>query len=324
MLGFTTLGRLTGTLALVSALCGMAGTAAAETPLTLVVPYGAGGTTDNFARMLAQGMSSELGRPVIVENKPGANGIIGATYVSRANPDGNTVLLGGTGPISLNVMLRPKLPYSLESFESVAMLFEGMLTITVPTKLGVNSIPELVAYGKKSSTGLRIGTLGPGSVTDLYNLVLAKALDVEVMSIPYKNNPSALIDLMGGLGDVTTATPIAVIEHQKAGDLKILALTTEKRDPAFPDIPSVTELGFPQLKATYWTALHAPKGTPPAVIEKLSAAAVKTVQSDSFRALLANNGQMEKAGGPAALDAQLKQDAEHWGAVIRENNIVLE
>ncbi|AFK64345.1 hypothetical protein TKWG_23790 [Advenella kashmirensis WT001] len=118
-------------------------------PITIVVPYAAGGTNDNFARLLADGIGKELDRHVIVENKPGANGIIGSSYVARARPDGTTFLLGGSGPVSLNILLRPALPYGFDSFDSVAMLFDGPLTITVPTSLGVDSVDELVAYGKK-------------------------------------------------------------------------------------------------------------------------------------------------------------------------------
>ena len=297
--------------------------AAADGPVTIVVPYGAGGTTDAFARLLAEGMTKELGRTVLVENKPGANGILGATMVAKAKADGTTLLMGGTGPVSLNTMLRPALPYSLDSFDSVALLFEGTLTLTVPSKMGVNSVEELVAAAKTSGKPLRYGTLGPGSVTHLYGLILSKALDVPVVPVAYKNNPSSLVDLIGGQAELSFATPIALVEHQKAGDLKILALTTEKRDPAFADIPAVTELGYPQLVASYWTALHAPKGTPKEVIDQLSAAAIKTVQSDAFRDMLSKNGQYEKAGGPEALDAQLATDKANWGKVIADNNIVL-
>lgn len=292
-------------------------------PITLIVPYAGGGTNDNFARLLAEGMSKELGRHVIVENKGGANGIIGAAYVARAKPDGTTLLLGGTGPISLNIMLRPNLQYQFDSFDSVAMLFEGPLTLTVPTSLGVNSLSELVTYAKKSDKPLLYGTMGPGSVTDLFGRVVSTAFGVPLTAVAYKNNTASLIDLMAGRGDLSYATPIALIEHQKAGDLKILALTTDKRDPSFPDIPTVTELGYPQLESSYWTSLHAPKGTPPDVIAKISAAAVHTVKSEAFRKLLRDNGQTEKAGGPRVLDAQLQADRQYWGKVIKENHIVI-
>ena len=292
-----------------------------EKPLTIVVPYTAGGTNDNFARILAEGLSKELGRHVIVENRPGANGIIGASYVARSQPDGNTLLLGGTGPISLNVMLRPKLSYGLDSFDSVALLFDGPLTITVPTSIGVNSVDELISYGKKQGRPLLYGTLGPGSVTDLFGLMVSKTFGIPLTPVAYKDNNSALIDLMGARGDMNYATPIPMIQNSK--DLKILTLTSEKRDPTLPNIPTVVELGYPQLVSTYWTALHAPKGTPREAIDKIAAAAIKTVKTDEFHEVLKLNGQTENAGGPEALDAQLEADRKHWGTVISENHIVI-
>ena len=292
-------------------------------PITLVVPYAGGGTNDSFARLLAEGMSKELGRHVIVENKGGANGIIGSSYVARSRADGSTFLLSGTGPVSLNIMLRPDLPYNFDSFDSVAMLFDGPLTVTVPTSLGVNSLEELIDHGKKENKPLLAGTMGPGSVTDLYNWIVAKTFEMPITAVAYKNNTASLIDLMAGRGDLSYATPIALIEYQKAGNLNILALTTDERDPSFPNIPTVTELGYPQLKTSYWTALHAPKGTPAKDIEAVSAAAIKTVQSEAFRKLLRDNGQTEKAGGPAVLDAQLQVDRDYWGKIIHENNIVI-
>lgn len=306
------------------ALLGSAPAQASDSPLTIIVPYAAGGTNDAFARMLADGMAKELGRSVFVENKPGANGIIGASFVARARADGNTLLLGGTGPISLNTMLREKLPYQREDFASVAMLFSGPLTVTVPSALGVNSLQELADWSKAKNRPIRYGTLGPGSVTDLYGRIFAKTFGIETRAVAYRNNPSALIDLVGGQGEMSNATPIALQEYVKTGDLKMLALTTAERDPALPDVPSVVELGFAQLQASYWTALHAPKGTDPAVIETLSAAAIRTVQSEQYRELLARNGQYEQAGGPGALDAQIAEDLEIWGKVIAEHDLTIQ
>ncbi|AFK64344.1 hypothetical protein TKWG_23785 [Advenella kashmirensis WT001] len=137
----------------------------------------------------------------------------------------------------------------------------------------------------------------------------------------YKNNNSALIDLMAGRGDMNYATPVPMIQNAK--NLKILALSTEKRSSHFPDIPSVAELGYPQLKTSYWTALLAPKGTPAKIINDVAAAAMKTVKTKAFQQVLIDNGQIEKAGGPQVLDAQLKADRQHWGNVINENKIVI-
>ncbi|SIT14036.1 tripartite tricarboxylate transporter substrate binding protein [Achromobacter sp. MFA1 R4] len=297
---------------------------AAAKPVTLIVPYAPGGPNDNFARLLAEGMSAELGINFIVENKPGANGIIGATQVARAPADGSTLLMGGSGPVSLNILLRPRLNYGFDSFKSVAMMFDGPLTITVPSKMGVNSIADLVAYAKQENRALTYGSLGPGSVTDLYGLILSRTLGIPLTAVPYKSTPTSLIDLITGRNDLSYMTPIALADHQKAGAVKILALTTDQRDPALPDVPAVTELGYPQLKASYWTALHAPKGTPDAIVQAYAAAAIKTVQSERFRKVLVANGQTEKAGGPQALEAQLESDRQYWGKVIQENHIVLD
>ncbi|UEB21052.1 tripartite tricarboxylate transporter substrate binding protein [Bordetella holmesii] len=297
---------------------------AAAKPVTLIVPYAAGGPNDNFARLLAEGMGARTGRPFIVENKPGANGIIGASQVARAAPDGSTLLMGGSGPISLNILLRPGLQYGFESFDSVAMLFDGPLTISVPPQLGVSSLPDLVAYARRQGRALTYGSLGPGSVTDLYGLILSKALDIPLTAVPYKSTPTSLIDLIMGRNDLSFMTPIALADHQKAGAVKILTLTTDRRDPALPDVPCVTELGYPQLKASYWTALHAPRGTPAALIHAYAEAAVNTVQTASFRQMLLTNGQTEKAGGPSALQAQLQADRQYWGKVIKDNHIVLD
>lgn len=306
----------------------LAGAAQATTypdhPIRMVVPFPPGSITDVVARSLGKAMADDLGQPVVVENKPGANGIIGATQVARAPADGAMLLMGGSGPVSLNILLRPNLQYGFDSFASVAMMFDGPLTITVPSSMGVNSIADLVAYAKKENRALTYGTLGPGSVTDLYGLILSKTLGIPLTPVPYKSTPTSLIDLITGRNDLSYMTPIALADHQKAGEIKILALTTDRRDPALPDVPCVTELGYPQLKASYWTALHAPKGTPADLVRQYAEAAIKTVQSERFRQVLAANGQTEKAGGPQALDAQLEADRQYWGKVIKENRIVLD
>ncbi|GAB3122087.1 hypothetical protein GCM10027288_50580 [Bordetella tumbae] len=204
------------------------------------------------------------------------------------------------------------------------MLFDGPLTITVSSKISVNSLKELVSYAQGAKRSLTYGSLGPGSVTDLYGLILSKALGIPLTSVPYKSTPTSLLDLIAGRNDLSYMTPIALADHQKSGAVRILALTTNHRDPALPEVPCVTELGYPQLQASYWTALHAPKGTPGNLIQDYSAAAIKAVQSDSFRKMLVSNGQTEKAGGPEKLNAQLQADRDYWGKVITENHIVLE
>lgn len=271
--------------------------AKSDQPIHIVVPYAGGGTIDAIVRMVAEKMRDELGQPVVVDNKPGANGIVGSSYVAQAKPDGLTLLAGGTGPVSLNVLLRKNLAYSIKSFDPVAMLFDGPLSITVPSKIGIESVKGLTDFAKKSGKLLRYGTLGPGSVTHLFGLMLEQNLGVGMVDVAYRNNPSSLVDLIGGQAELSFATPIALAEHVKSGDVKILALTTEKRHPQFPDIPTVTELGHPSLIASFWTALLAPAGTPKAQISRISAAAVKAMQSPDINDVLVKQGLTPQPGG---------------------------
>ena len=294
-----------------------------DKPISIVVPYAAGGTaSDAFARLMAASMQQDLGRNVVVENRPGGNGIIAATHVANSAPDGTTLLMGGTGPVSLNIMMRPSLPFSLDSFQSVAMLFDGMLTLTVTTRIKATTIGELAEYSQKHGA-LRYGTFGPGSVSELFGMMLTKRLGLQLIPVPYKSNATAIQDIISGNGDFSVATPISLVDFQRRGDLRILALTTSERYPTLPDIPSISELGYPDLQASYWTALHAPKGTPMETVRPIAAAAVKAVEAPRFRELLTTNGQTLKAGGPERLDAQLRHDREFWGPIIRENKIVV-
>ncbi|MAW88813.1 MAG: hypothetical protein CMJ42_20020 [Phyllobacteriaceae bacterium] len=298
--------------------------ALADETIHIVVPYQGGGTVDSIVRMVAEGMSKELGQPVVVENKPGANGIIGSQYVASAKPDGLTLLSGGTGPVSLNAMLRPELPYKVESFAPVAMLFDGPLSVTVPTWMKVDDIDGLKKYAADNGNPLRYGTMGPGSVTNLFGLLLEQQLGTEMVDVAYKNNPSSLVDLIGGQAELSFATPIALVEHMKAGDVKILALTTKERHPKFPDIPTMVELGYTDLIASFWTGLLAPAGTPQETVDRLGAAAVKAMNTPEITELLTSRGLNPLPGGPQAMADQLAHDQKVWGAIIKENNLTIQ
>lgn len=293
-------------------------------PIFIVVPYAGGGTIDNIVRTVAKSMSETLKRPVLIDNKPGGNGIVGSQYVARAPKDGSVLLAGGTGPISLNVMLRKNLPYKLEDFTSVALLCSGPLTLTVNAKMPADDIKSFVAYAKSRSKPLFYGTLGPGSVTHLYGLIMSQSMGFQVTDIAYRNNPASMIEMLSGDCDLSFATPAAVIEHVKAGSLKILAVSTDKRLPTLPDVSTFVEAGYPQLSASFWTALHAPAGTPADVIARLNDAAVTAIKGAEFTKQMEFESQIVEAGPPALLDTQLQKDIALWGPAIKANNIVLE
>jgi tripartite-type tricarboxylate transporter receptor subunit TctC len=299
--------------------------AASSQPIFIVVPYAGGGTVDNMIRTIAKSMSETLQQPVLVDNKPGGNGIVGSQYVARAPKDGTVLLAGGTGPISLNVMLRKTLPYKLEDFASVAMLCSGPLTLTInPEKIPVNDVKGFVALAKSRSKPLFYGTLGPGSVTHLYGIVMSQSMGFDVTDIAYRNNPASIMDMLSGECDLSFATPSAVMENVKAGKLRVLALSSEKRMANLPNIPTFAESGYPQLTASFWTALHAPAGTPPDLIKKLNEAANTALKSPEIAKLMEIESYQIEMGPPKLLDDQLAKDVALWGPVIKARNIVLE
>lgn len=298
--------------------------AASNQPIFIVVPYAGGGTIDNLIRTVAKGMSEALQQPVLVDNKPGANGIVGSQYVARAPRDGAVLLAGGTGPVSLNVMLRKALPYRLEDFASVAMLCSGPLSLTVNEKMPVTDVRSFAEYARSRPKPLFYATLGPGSVSHLYGLIMSKGMGFSGTDIAYRNNPASIVELLSGDCDLNFATPSAVIEHVRAGKLKILALSSPNRIAQMPDTPTFAESGYPQLTASFWTALHAPAGTPPDVIARLNSAANAALKSPDIAKLMDIEMQQIDSGPPALLDEQLRKDIALWEPVIKSQNIVLE
>ncbi|MFK4723763.1 tripartite-type tricarboxylate transporter receptor subunit TctC [Bradyrhizobium niftali] len=290
----------------------------------IIVPYGSGGSIDSLMRSIAKGMSEVLDQPVLVDNKPGANGIVGSQYVARAVKDGSVLLAGGTGPISLNVLLRKNLPYKLADFASVAMLCNGPLSLTVNAKMPVTDMKSFVAYAKGRDKPMFYATLGPGSVTHLFGIMMGKSMGFSVTDVAYRNNPASVMELLSGECDLNFVTPAAIIEHVKAGKLRLLAVSTDKRMPNLSDVPTFADSGYPELSASFWTALHAPAGTPRVAIERLNAAANAAMQKPEIAKQLEIDGLRADLGPPQLLDTQLTKDAALWGPVITAQHIALD
>ena len=302
----------------------LAVSAQTDDPITMIVPYGGGGLIDGLVREISDSMATDLGQPVLVENKPGANGIIGATAAASAKPDGLTFFIGATGPVSLNLMLRKNLAFTEDSFVPVGTMMSGPLTITVPTSMGVNTIDELKAYAEETGKPLRYGTLGPGSVTHLFGMVLQDALGVPMVPVAYRDNSTMAVDLLNGQQDLNFSTPISLIKHQDDGNVKIVAISTEERSPRFPDLPTTTELGYPSLVSSFWFGVLAPAGTPQEQIDRVSAALQKAMSDEALQAKMIKVGMSPDVGGPDAMRAQLETDKAFWGTVISENEISLD
>lgn len=292
--------------------------------IRIVYPYAGGSAVNNIIRMIGDHMSRTLGQPVVVEDRPGGNGIVATQAVASAAPDGTMVLVGASGTLSLNSLLRPSLPYKLDDFEPVGMMLDGPLTVTINSKMPVSDIKSLVEWAKAENKPLRYGMLGPGSVTHLFGILFGKATGVETIPVAYRNNNAQILDLLGEQNELNFSTPASLIEHEKAGTVKMLAVTTEERMAKIPETPTVIEAGYPSLICSFWNSLMVPKGTPSDIIARLNDALNKATQEPEIRERMENECLVAMAGEPAAVTATIERDLGTWGEIIRSEGITLD
>ncbi|MCQ4161850.1 tripartite tricarboxylate transporter substrate binding protein [Roseomonas sp. GC11] len=292
--------------------------------IRFVVPFAAGGLTDLVTRMVAQHMAQSLGQTIIVENRPGGNAIIAAEAVAHAPKDGMTVLVGGTAGLPLNVLMRPNLPYRLEDFSSVALLFDGPLTLTTHAGLPPTDIASFVDYARAQPHPLRYATNGTGSVGHLFGILLAEAMGIRLTDVAYRGNGPSTTDLLAGLIEISVEAPTTTLEHVRAGRLRLLGLSASERAPLLPEVPTFREAGYPQLVTSFWTGLLVPAGTPAGMIARLNAAASAAMRSEPIRQRLTSEALRPLHGAPLLLDEQMQRDREQWGRIITERRITLE
>lgn len=297
---------------------------ASNDPITLIVPYSAGSGIDGISRVLADGLSKELGRSFLVDNKPGANGIIGAQYVAGSKQPNNTLFVGGTGPLSLNVLMRKSVPFKLEDFKSVSYISNGPLAITVPTASGLNTLEEFVARAKSSEKPLRFGTFGPGSLSQVFGAILQQEFGFKLTEVSYKATSEEVRDILGGQVDFTVSSPLGVLGQIQAGTMKMLALARDERMERLSDVPTFKELGYPQITTSFWTGIFAPKGMDDALVTQINAALDKVLEQPSTLEFLDKIGQFKVGGAPSVMDDQLAADKEQFGAVIEARGLKLD
>jgi len=292
--------------------------------IRLVVPFPPGGLTDIVTRMVAQHMQRTLEQTVIVENRPGGNAIIGTEAVARAPKDGMTVLVGSTAGLPLNALLRPSLPYRLEDFTPVGLLFEGPLSLTINAGLPPRDLAGFVAFAKASPEPLRYSTNGPGSVGHLFGILMAQAMGIRLTDVAYRGNAPSTADLLAGVIEMSLEAPTTTLEHIRAGTLRLLALSYAERAPLFPEVPTFREAGYPELVAGFWTGLLCPAGSPPDQVARLNAAANAAMESAPIRERLVGEALRPISGPPELLDRQIAQDMAQWGRIVREKGITLD
>jgi tripartite-type tricarboxylate transporter receptor subunit TctC len=287
-------------------------------PITYVVPFTPGGTTDVIGRTLAQHLQPMLGQPVVVENKPGAAGAVGAAFAAKAKPDGYTLFGGTISTHAINAGLYKDLPYDpIKDFEPVTLVGFIPNALYVNAQVPVNNVQELIALLKKDPAVRTFASSGAGTSTHLAGELFGDLIGVKLTHIPYKGTPQAFQDVVGGqvtfmFDQLTAGLPLV-----KAGKLKLLAVTTAKRSPLAPDTPTMAEAGVKDFEMMSWQAVFAPKGTPKPIVQRLNADIVKILRTPDVRDKMAATMGIEVVGStPDELTALMQSEIPRWKALI--------
>jgi tripartite-type tricarboxylate transporter receptor subunit TctC len=289
-------------------------------PIRVVVPYPPGGGTDVVARTLAQKMTEVMGQPVIIDNRAGANGIIGSDAVAKAVPDGYTVLITIATHV-INPALYAKLPYGPDDHVPVSLLAEYPFVITVHPSLPVKNTREFVAFAKARPGQLSFASSGNGSGPHLGMELFKSMAGIDVVHVPYKGAGQAMTDLLSGQVPIFLNNFLAGAQMIKAGRLRALAVTSSKRSSAAPDVPTVAESGVPGYAVTGWYALLAPAATPAPVLRALHEGTVKALKSKEVSSRLSNEAAEIIASTPQEFAVFMKSESEKWTAVIRKARV---
>lgn len=296
-----------------------------DKPIRMVVPFPAGGTTDILARAVAQKLSESLGQQMIVDNKPGAGGNIGAQEVARAAPDGYTLVMGTVGTHAINPSLYKKLPYDhLKDFAPVSLVASVPNLLVVHPSVPVNSVKELIAYVKANPGKLNFASSGNGTSIHLSGELFKTMTGVQMTHVPYKGSAPAVTDLLGGQVQLMFDNMPSALPHAKGGKLKPLAVTSAKRFPGTPDIPTIAEAGVPGYEASSWFGVLAPAGTPKEIVNKLSTEIAKALKTPEMTKRLEEQGAQAVGSTPEEFAAHIKAETAKWAKVVKESGATVD
>lgn len=290
--------------------------------IVFVVPYAPGGNVDVSARILQAGIGTALGQAVVVENRAGAGGTIAGDYVARSEPDGHTIFVGSNGPVMLGPMTMAKAPYRWDQvFAPVGMLAVATNMLTVRPGFPAATVAELVAYAKAAPGKLTVGNSGGASINHFMGELFKIEAGITWAEVAYRGNAPAISDLVAGHVDMGLQQLVDTLSHIQAGKLKALAVLGPRRTPALPDVPTMAEAGYPKVQGVTWNGLFAPKATPPAIVERLSAVVQATLATPAIKDKLAALGSEARGGTSAEFLAFLQADYAKWSDVMKQANI---
>jgi tripartite-type tricarboxylate transporter receptor subunit TctC len=294
-------------------------------PLRLIVPFPAGGPTDAIARLLAAPMGASLSRTIVVENRAGAGGTVGAEAAARAEPDGNTILVTSVATHGIGPALYPRLPFHpVRDFASIGLIHESPLVIAVHPGFAARSLPDLVRLAQERPGEIAYATSGNGTSPHAAGEMLAGAAGMRWQHVPYRGSAPAIADVLAGSVPVLIDNIISAIPHIQAGRMRALAVTTATRAPLLPEVPTVAASGWPGFAASSWMALSAPARTPAEAITRLNAALNAALADAQVRQGMQGFGAVPMGGTPAALDAFIAAELAKWAEVVRRSGMRLD
>lgn len=299
-----------------------ASTSYPDKPVTLLVPWAAGGPVDAVARALGDAMAKASGKTFIVDNRSGANGAIGTGAAARSPADGYVVLVGNADTNTLNPLVSPKLSYKPDDFEPVAMLGRLSGVLVAKAAAPFNTVPELVAAARARPAAVSWGTWGVGSVPHVVMAMFEQQAKVELLNVPYRGAAPAIQDLLGGTLDLFTMTTPMALDQQKSGRVKILGALTSRRLAAAPDVPTLAEQGVPGVVADTYFGIFVPKGTPPTVRSWLNQQVNAALRDEAVLQRFARIGITPEPGTPQQFAQFLSDESKRWGDVIRTRGIL--
>ena len=297
-----------------------------ERPVTLVVPFPPGGPTDAMARRLADGLKDQLGQTVVVENRSGAGGNIGAEYVANARPDGYTILFGTSGPLAINVSLYKNQQYDPQkSFAPIIRIGHLPNILTVHPSVPVHNVQELIAYAKKNPDKLSYASSGNGASSHLAGILFNKMAGTQILHVPYKGTGPALNDLLGGQVSMSFTDILTALPHVQAGNLRAIGLASAERSDALPDLPTIAEQGLPGYDVSVFFGIVAPRGTPADVVARLNQAFVDTLAQPAVKQALHAQGIVEADDKtPQGLASFIDAQVAKWRGIIQEAHVAMD
>ncbi|NML44155.1 tripartite tricarboxylate transporter substrate binding protein [Ramlibacter sp. G-1-2-2] len=290
-------------------------------PIKMVVPLTAGGPTDLLARILAQPLGERLGQTIVIDNRPGAGGDIGAEFVAHSEPDGYTLFLGTSGPLSINATLYGNLKFDpIKDFAPITLAADAPFVVVVNPKLPVKTLPELIAYAKAHPGKLNDGSV-TGSAAHLATELFKRSVQLDFVHVSYKGAAVATTDLLAGQIDLSFASTPGVMGYIKAGKLRPLAVTSATRLKDLPDVPTVAEAGVAGYEASVWYGVLAPAGTPEAIVARLNTELTRILQDKKVLQQMAQNDFHPLGSTPAQFGAFIKSESDKWGKVVKAAGI---